>query len=907
MRMAFRGTATATALALAWAAAVGCSSGGQGAHSAAATAPSPAPSAPSPAATNTPAASAKITGTAFAEDADGARVVLSATAPLLYTSYEPRPNLLVVDLRDASVASDVAVPKVGGLVESVKFEELDELGKKVTRLSITHNPDARPDLRSVGQGLAIAFTGPVQTADAELPAQTPPADATIVASAPPAVQSEPLAAAQPAAAMPSPPVAASALVAPAVTARGELAHALESVTAETRNGRVAILLVGDGWFAAKDFALANPPRIVVDLPGVKNEVKQRTINVKDDVVSRVRISQFQTSPEYVTRVVVDLARPMPHALVADGERLAVVVGQNPETAAVEQTHIAAAPAPAPVETASADVAAPEQSATRPPPSVTTVAPKVDHVEVAAAPAPAPAASQAPPPPPSIAESHVAPASEPAHGEAKAVPVASHDTVAAAPPAAAVVSAPAPPAPVIAAVPVPKIQPPAPKAAPKPSTARGDALFEAAAAQLDQEQTAQPTTGSAYKSRTLSEAQSQFTGEPISLDLKDADIKDVFRTISQLTGLNIVIDPEVRGTVTVQLEDVPWDQALDLILKQNSLGYVLENNIMRIATTSKLQAEEGDRARLAEARQAAEPTRTVIKKLSYSKAAEIVPVLQSVMSKRGAIVVDGRTNTLIIRETPTYMPAVLQLIDNLDTATPQVVIESRIVETTKSLGRSLGINWQVQGKAANETGNTTNLVFPNSIAGGLNIGLANGPTVASLVLGNILNTFNLDVALSAAENQGLLKIISSPKVTSLTNTPALIQSGVQIPVQTTVNNTTTVIYVDATLKLDVTPQITAEGTILLTVNVSKREPAVALNLALGQNVPLTIREYRGQVLVKDGGTTVIGGIFQINDQDQYNMIPGLWKIPVLGNLFKNTTRTEKHDELLIFITPRILRS
>jgi type IV pilus assembly protein PilQ len=329
--------------------------------------------------------------------------------------------------------------------------------------------------------------------------------------------------------------------------------------------------------------------------------------------------------------------------------------------------------------------------------------------------------------------------------------------------------------------------------------------------------------------------------------------------------------------------------------------------MRIATTSKLQAEEGDRARLAEARQAAEPTRTVIKKLSYSKAAEIVPVLQSVMSKRGAIVVDQRTNTLIIRETPTYLPAVLQLIDNLDTATPQVVIESRIVETTKSLGRSLGINWQVQGKATNETGNTTNLIFPNSIKGGLNVGLGNGPTVASLVLGNILNTFNLDMALTAAENQGLLKIISSPKVTSLTNTPALIQSGVQIPVQTTVNNTTTVIYVDATLKLDVTPQITAEGTIMLTVNVMKREPAVALNLALGQNVPLTIREYRGQVLVKDGGTTVIGGIFQINDQDQYNMIPGLWKIPVLGNLFKNKTRTEKHDELLIFITPRILRS
>jgi type IV pilus assembly protein PilQ len=903
MQRIFRGTATATALALAWAAAAGCSSGGQGAHSAAASTPtaSPAPSAPPATASSTAGTSAKITGAAFAEDTDGARLVLSATAPLLYTSYEPRPNLLVVDLRDASVGSDLATPKVGGSVESVKFEELDELGKKITRLSITHNPDAHVDLRSVGQGLAIAFTNPTQTAEAE-PAEAP-------AAAPAPVETRPLAAE----AAPAPAVAASA---PAPTARGETAHALESVSAETRNGRVAIVLVGDGWFSAKDFALANPPRIVVDLPGVKNEVKQRAITVKDDAVSRVRISQFQTSPEYVTRVVVDLSRPMPHALVPDGERLAVVVGQSPQAAPAEPSHVAAVPAAAVSQDSSAPASEPV------PASLTTVAEKTAPVEPMP-PAPvtektiaSPAETAAPetpvavsPKPEVVAQAQEAPAPASSHPAETAPAV--HEAPAPVQPA----PAPAPPAPVrtahsapTAPVATPKTAPPAPpKAAAKPASLRGDALFEAAAAQLDQEQAAQPGGGAAYKSRTITEAQSQFTGEPISLDLKDADIKDVFRTISQLTGLNIVIDPDVRGTVTVQLEDVPWDQALDLILKQNSLGYVLENNIMRIATTSKLQAEEGDRARLAEARQAAEPTRTVIKKLSYSKAAEIVPVLQSVMSKRGAIVVDQRTNTLIIRETPTYLPAVLQLIDNLDTATPQVVIESRIVETTKSLGRSLGINWQVRGKADNESGNTTNLIFPSSIKGGLNVGLGNGPTVASLVLGNILNTFNLDMALTAAENQGLLKIISSPKVTSLTNTPALIQSGVQIPVQTTVNNTTTVIYVDATLKLDVTPQITAEGTILLTVNVTKREPAVALNLSLGQNVPLTIREYRGQVLVKDGGTTVIGGIFQINDQDQYNMIPGLWKIPVLGNLFKNKTRTEKHDELLIFITPRILRS
>jgi len=922
MRMAFRATATATALALSWAAAVGCSSGGAKTHAADTATTASANSEKAPAGSTSPAASVKITQAAVNEDSDGARLVLTSNAPLLYTSYEPRPDLLIVDLRDASVASGFQTPAVsGGLVESIKFEELDELGRRITRLSIAHQPDSKPVVRSVGQGLAIAFSGPATASAEEAPA---PAAAPAEVPAVAAVTSAPLAPA------PAPAHAEAPKAAPAsLAARGESAHALETVDYQMHDGRVAITLVGDGWFAPKDFVLANPPRLVIDLPGVKNEVRQRAIAVKGDVVSRVRVSQFQTSPEMVTRVVIDLARPVAYAIAPDGERLAVLVGEGVSAAEIAPSAPAApaataetqtadeAPAPASASIHETPVAAstttiaeapqshehaqPEPAATAPTPLEEALAPATVQAESAPEPKPEPA-------PVVVAKSTPAPAPK-------------IETVAAAPapaphPQTAPVAASVPPPPVETAVthvaPPPAASEPAPAPAPAarpaksaPKSSRGEALFEAAAAALDQEQAA--PANNQYRSRTISEAQSQFTGEPISLDLKDADIKDVFRTISQLTGLNIVIDPEVRGTVTVQLEDVPWDQALDLILKQNSLGYVLENNIMRIATTAKLQAEESDRARLAEARQAAEPTRTVIKKLSYAKAAEIVPTLQSVMSKRGAIVVDGRTNTLIIREIPTYLPAVLQLIDNLDTATPQVVIESRIVETTKSLGRSLGINWSVRGKADVDSGNTTNLIFPSKILGGIDVGLGNGPTVASLVLGNILNTFNLDVALTAAENQGLLKIISSPKVTSLTNTPALIQSGVQIPVQTTVNNTTTVIYVDATLKLDVTPQITAEGTILLTVNVTKREPAVALNLALGQNVPLTIREYRGQVLVKDGGTTVIGGIFQINDQDQNNMIPGLWKIPVLGNLFRNKTRTEKHDELLIFITPRILRS
>ncbi len=734
-------------------------------------------------------------------------------------------------------------------------------------------------------GLAISFEPSAETAArAETPAETPAAPAAPAA----AVVAEELARPAP---QPSP-------------ARGELAHELEELRVTVGPSQeVTVALLGDGVFAPRDFLLENPPRLVIDLPGVKNQVRRRVVPVKSALVSRVRVSQFQSTPDPVTRVVLDLARPLPHSLVAEGERLAVLVRAG---------EIAQVASSTPSQTR---IVEPAPSAAPPPAPEEKIA---QREEAPAAAKPEPASTVTSAPRPSMAEQSSPPAAPPPPVETASRPAAASPSTAA-PKEVAPQPAPAREAPVSeAAAKLPQGVRKAQKSTAAPSagrpvrekpSAREEAVFEAAAAMLAQEEGARPEQPAAttYQPRTIAETQSQFTGEPISLDLKDADIKDVFRTISQLTQLNIVVDPEVRGTVTVQLEDVPWDQALDLILKQNGLGYVLENNIMRIATTAKLQAEQSDRARLSEARQAAEPTRTVIKKLSYAKAAELTPTIKSVMSRRGDIVVDTRTNTLIIREIPTYLSGVLQLIENLDTATPQVMIEARIVETTKSLGRSLGINWGVTGDADVAHGNTTNLNFPNTINGTFNVPLDTPQTIATVRLGNILGSFTLDAALSAAENQGLLKIISSPKVAALTNTAASIQSGVQIPVQTTVNNTTTVIYVDATLKLTVTPQITNEGTIHMTVNVSKREPAVALNLSLGQNVPLTIREYRGEILVRDGGTSVIGGIFQINDQDQNNMIPGLWKIPILGNLFRNKTRTEKHDELLIFITPRILKS
>ena len=187
-----------------------------------------------------------------------------------------------------------------------------------------------------------------------------------------------------------------------------------------------------------------------------------------------------------------------------------------------------------------------------------------------------------------------------------------------------------------------------------------------------------------------------------------------------------------------------------------------------------------------------------------------------------------------------------------------------------------------------------------------VALANGSQVLGLSLGNVLDTFRLDMKLQAAESQGLVKLISSPKVQTQTNQTASIQSGFQIPVQTTVNNTTTVLYVDATLRLDVTPQITSENTIIMDIKIQHREPASGLNIAGGQNVPLITRDAKTRLMVRDGGTAVIGGIFKLSVNDGQSMIPGLWKIPLLGNLFRNKTTQQNTDELMIFITPRVMK-
>jgi type IV pilus assembly protein PilQ len=351
----------------------------------------------------------------------------------------------------------------------------------------------------------------------------------------------------------------------------------------------------------------------------------------------------------------------------------------------------------------------------------------------------------------------------------------------------------------------------------------------------------------------------YHGEPMTMSLKDADIKDVLRSFAQISGLNVVVQPGVRGSVTVELTNVPWDQALEQILKINGLGYELEGNIMRIAPINTLRTEAEAKRQLAAAQALSIPLSTIIKKVSYAPANSMAGLLQrSVMSQRGAVIVDQRTNTLIIKELPAYMKTVIAIIETLDTPEPQVQIESRIIETTKNFSRTLGIEWGFLGVADAEHGNTTGLMFPNdgTVEGSVNLltGGANG--LLDITMGNVLDTFTLDLTLQAAEGEGLVNILSAPRVTTLNNQQASIQSGLQIPIQTVANNTVSVQFVNATLRLDVTPHVTAEGTVLLDINIQKREPLLAFAVVGATNAPISTKDARTRVMVRDGGTTVI---------------------------------------------------
>lgn len=787
-----------------------------------------------------------------AVEADSSRVTLHTSGTPAYTSYSPFPDVFVVDLTGTTRPAELAVPKtLPPQIASMTADEAVEMGSKLTRVTFRLRQALTPTAAAGDNSVVITMPA-VAIAD-KAPDIAPVAETpktTVVAE------------------VPAPKIETPAVVVADTTPLAN-AKAIRRVAANGKGNELEVDITGDGAMNSyKAFRLANPERLVIDVKGVKDRVAKPAVEVGDGPVKRVRVAQF--SPD-VTRIVFDLNSKTQFAVTPWRDMLRVTFGENAKSAVV-------VPAPAPI-----------QEAPAPAPVVVTETKKEEPVKVAAA-------TDIPSQVPTVADN----ATWKMPPNTKQVINAPDQTY---PPSTTTTTATPRPRPPGQTTPAPSTNTATPGTMPTGSTTTTENVFDEAQAT---NQGTQVGGGNIAAGRTLSAGQRVFTGDPISLNLKDADIKDVIRTFAQLTGLNIAVDPDVTGSVTVDFVDVPWDQALDLILRQNNLSFALEGNVMRVGRTERLAAETAATRRLAEEERLSVPTTTLSFKLSYARATDVANLLKDIASPRARIIVDARTNQLIVSEIPQYLQVMRGLIDTVDIPNRQVVIEARIVETTKIYNLQYGFSWNFNGLLDPALGTGTGLIFPNRV------GFTGGPfeftggaaNVLGLTLSDVLGTFTLDLALAAAETNALLKVISAPKVTTQDNNAAEIQSGVQIPYQTRVNFTTTVQYIDATLRLSVTPQITEAGTIIMDIAVQKTTPGQPIEGAAG--TPLQTRQARTRVMVRDGGTAVIGGIYQASDTSSMSGIPILKDIPVLGALFKSHSQNTQHDELLIFITPRIVR-
>ena len=410
--------------------------------------------------------------------------------------------------------------------------------------------------------------------------------------------------------------------------------------------------------------------------------------------------------------------------------------------------------------------------------------------------------------------------------------------------------------------------------------------------------------SLYLASPSAQAQGPYEGQPVSLKVVQISVTDFFRTISELSGLNILIDPEVGGSLTLNVEQVPWDQLFDAVLQSQGLAKRIEGNLVRISTQDKLRAEQEISQSLKEATFLAADTLTVTKRLNYATGAEIRGTLEPHLTPRGSMNVDDRTNTLIISDVPYGIDAVTSLINILDVAEKQVEIEARIIEASTNFSRSLGVQLgfgigridpakNAFGDVADRVTSQINTITPAA-------GQITG--VAGLTLGGLVDVFRLDALITAAETDGEARILSKPRVTAQNNTEAIITQGSEIPVPVQQNFTTTVQFQTAALQLTVIPRVTNVGTILLDIHVENNIPDFARTV-LG--IPaIQTSEATTQVMVQDGGTTVIGGIYVQSESESEDRVPGLGRIPLIGNLFKTTARSKDTREIIFFITARI---
>ena len=635
------------------------------------------------------------------------------------------------------------------------------------------------------------------------------------------------------------------------------AAVISSVAITQAAQRAAVRVEGEGRLDVHAARLQNPDRLVLDFAGARLAVQQTVIPGISAPVRGVRIGQYRPD---VARLVVDLTTASPYQVSRDGDAV-VIYFEVPSTTPVDS-----APRVITLASRQMEKTRPEFGSSRVPPRLV------------------------------------------AGRSAKDLQISS--------PRFALPSELTQPSVTLASF------------SGKKDAVRPDSTTEPAAAgqAVQQAKTAATTMATSVATQATqapaaaAPAAGKYTGEPISVNLKDVDLKDFFRLIHEISGLNVVLDPAVKGSLTIVLDEVPWDQALDIVMQNNSLDKQLNGNVLRIATRSTLKNEAETLRDLEKAQAEAIAPVTVTRVLSYAKAASMAPTLKKFLSSRGDILFDDRSNQVIIRDIPSVIPVLDNLIRQLDRKSQQVEIEARVVSASRSfaldIGTQLGFAGQTTsgrsimgGDSSVGTSSVTSTPPPFLTSAGtsslpLNTNLAAGAPTSGLFLGHRSPNFAVDFFITAAEAKGVGKLLSKPKITTQNNEKATVKQGTKIPIQTTINNTISVQFIDAVLKLEVTPQITAEGTVFMDVLVENTQIDTGIPRVSG--IPaLNTESAETKVTVADGGTVVIGGIIISSQRTDIQQVPLVGSLPLIGHLFKRTSVTTTSQELMFFLTPRII--
>src|SRR5881394_2248684 len=635
---------------------------------------------------------------------------------------------------------------------------------------------------------------------------------------------------------------------------------ISSVAITQASQRAAVRVEGEGRLDVHAARLQNPDRLVLDFAGARLAVQQTVIPGISAPVRGVRIGQYRPD---VARVVVDLTTASPYQVSRDGDAV-VIYFEVPSTTPVDS-----APRVTTLASRQIEKTRPEFGSSAVPPRLVAGRSAKD-LQISAPRFALPGELTQP----SVTLASFSGKKEAVRPDSTTEPAAAGQAVQQANTAATAMAT---------------------------SVATQATQAPAAAAP------AAPAAG-------------KYTGEPISVNLKDVDLKDFFRLIHEISGLNVVLDPAVKGSLTIVLDEVPWDQALDIVMQNNSLDKQLNGNVLRIATRSTLKNEAETQRDLEKAQAEAIAPVTVTRVLSYAKAASMAPTLKKFLSSRGDILFDDRSNQVIIRDIPSVIPVLDNLIRQLDRKSQQVEIEARVVSASRSfaldIGTQLGFAGQTTsgrsimgGDSSVGTSSVTSTPPPFLTSVGtsslpLNTNLAAGAPTSGLFLGHRSPNFAVDFFITAAEAKGVGKLLSKPKITTQNNEKATVKQGTKIPIQTTINNTISVQFIDAVLKLEVTPQITAEGTVFMDVLVENTQIDTGIPRVSG--IPaLNTESAETKVTVADGGTVVIGGIIISSQRTDIQQVPLVGSLPLIGHLFKRTSVTTTSQELMFFLTPRII--